>query len=67
MIPLLLSLYFTPAALATSNEPIVGYTEVCPGVFRVEVLIDNASIDTYYEPFTAEAYDCALRLEGNPQ
>lgn len=49
---------------ATTHEPIVGRVEVCPGVFRVDTLIDNNFIDTYYEPFTPEAYECAVRLEA---
>lgn len=60
-----MSLFLTLSAHATSQEPIVGRVEVCPGVFRVEVLIDDTYIDTYYEPFTQDAHDCALRLEGN--
>ena len=54
---------------ATTNEPIVGYKEVCPDVFEVDVLVDGKFIDTYLEPpvvqndpSTLKTYECALNL-----
>ena len=61
---LLLMILGTPV-LATTNEVIVGKVEVCPGVFKVDVLIDNTFIDTYYDSDDlTQAWECANRLEG---
>jgi len=61
---LLLMILGTPA-LATTNEVIVGKVEVCPGVFKVDTLIDNTFIDTYYDSDDlSQAWECANRLEN---
>lgn len=61
---LLLSLIASPA-IATTNEVIVGYVEVCPGVYKVDSLIDNSFIDTYYDSDDlTQAWECANNLEG---
>ena len=60
---LLLMLLGTPA-FATTNEVIVGKVEVCPGVFKMDSLIDGNFIDTYYDSVDlAQAWECANRLE----
>ena len=61
---LLLMILGTPA-LATTKEVIVGKVEVCPGVFKIDSLIDNTFIDTYYDSDDlAQAWECANNLEG---
>ena len=61
---LLLSLIASPA-IATTNEVIVGYVEVCPGVYKVDSFIDNSFIDTYYDSDDlTQAWECSNNLEG---
>lgn len=61
---LLLMILGTPA-FATSDEVIVGKVEVCPGIFRIDSLIEGNFIDTYYDSDDlSQAWECANRLEN---
>ena len=66
MIPLLMILgFFTPVRAIVNSEVIVGYKEICPDVYRIDVLINNAYLDTYYEyPEDTDWFSCAIYPQG---
>ena len=54
---LLALLLFTPFAHAsTYNERVIGEVEVCPGILKVDVLLNDKYLDTYYWPIDSSYY-----------
>ena len=66
MILILMILGLTaPVHAIVNSEVIVGHKEICPDVYRIDVLINNAYLDTYYEyPDGTNWLSCAIQPEG---
>ena len=57
--------FIAPAQAIITSEIIVGHKEICPDVYRIDVLINNAYLDTYYEfPEGTNWLSCAIQPEG---
>ena len=66
MIVILMLLGLTaPAQAIINSEIVIGNKEICPDVYRIDVLINNAYLDTYYEFEEGTNWlACALHPEG---
>jgi hypothetical protein len=65
MILLLMLGLILPAQATLNSEIIINQKEICPDVIKIEVLVNNAYIDTYYEYHEGTNwFECAIHTHG---